>query len=181
MSEQEPRDKQQESQEEPAGNGGSRENLTELYEKMSRVFRTNMERAGSLSEEAFERALRETREWAGRLREHYADDITRVGDYIRRDWHAGIRYTQEHYRRNFDFDRLQAGALDLISQLAKMAGAQLEAFASKINDRLTYKTGEIAGAGSLQCTNCEQVLSFDKATRIPPCPKCRGTSFRRSF
>jgi ElaB/YqjD/DUF883 family membrane-anchored ribosome-binding protein len=182
MNEQEPRDEQ-----EPKGPGGSsfREDLTELYESMSRVFRDKLEQAGTLSEEAFERALHETRDWAGKLkenyREHYAEDISRVAEFIRRDWHEGIRYAREQYRRSFDLDRLQTGAMDLVARLARIAGAQLEAFAARIHDRLTYKTGEIAGAGTLQCNGCGQTLAFDKATRIPPCPKCRGTSFRRSF
>ncbi len=159
----------------------SRDGLTELYEKMSRTLRDNLERAGTLTEEAFERALRETRDWAGKFREHYADDVNRVSDYIRRDWHEAIRFTQQQARRSFDLDRLQAGVLGVLGRLAKSAGAQLDAFAGKVSERLTYKTGEIAGSGSLQCAQCEQVLSFEKATRIPPCPKCRNTTFRRSF
>lgn len=181
MTDQDPRHEQQQEQPGGPGAGWGRENLTDLYERMSRAFRENLERAGTLTEEGFERALRETREWANRFRDTYADDVTRVAEFIRRDWHAAIRFTQEQYRRNFDLDRLQAGALGVLSRLAKQAGEQLDAFASKINDRLTYKTGEIAGAGTLQCTQCEQTLTFDKATRIPPCPRCRSTQFRRSF
>lgn len=185
MSEQEHEEQGGDEQRKGFAGGWSREDLTELYETMSRIFRDNMERAGTLTEEAFERALRETRDWAGKMREnyrdHYADDVSRVADYIRRDWHEGIRYAREQYRRNFDFDRLQAGAMGALSRLAKSAGEQLEAFASKLSERLTYKTGEIAGAGTLQCLQCDQQLVFDKATRIPPCPKCHGTQFRRSF
>lgn len=158
-----------------------RRNLAELYERMSKILLESLERAGTLSEEAFERALKESRDWAGRMKEHYADDIASVSEFIRRDWLNAIRYTREQTRRSFDLDRLQAGAMGLISRLAKSAGSQLEGFANRINERLTYKTGEIAGAGSLECIKCGQSLSFDKATRIPPCPKCRGTVFRRSF
>ena len=181
MTDQEPRNEQEQQQQQQDSGGDNRENLTELYEKMSRIFRESLERAGSLTEEAFERALRESREWAGKFRENYAEDISRVADYIRRDWHAAIQFARDQYRRNFDLDRLQAGALGVLFRLAKSAGEQLETFASKLNERLTYKTGEIAGAGTLQCTQCQQSLIFEKATRIPPCPKCRGTVFRRSF
>ncbi len=165
---------------EPGGEG-KRENLTELYETMSRFFRENLERAGSLSDEVFERALREAREQAAKLRDTYGDDVGHVADSIRRDWHNAIRFTGEQYRRKLELDRLQAGVLGVLARLAKSAGEQLEAFASQINQRLTYKTGEIAGAGTLQCDRCEQTLSFEKATRIPPCPRCHGTVFRRSF
>lgn len=176
-------DEHESKQEETSGEGpkGRRESLTALYDKMSGAFRENLERAGTLSEEAFERALRETREWASKFREHYADDVQRVSDYIRRDWQEAIRFTQEQYRRKFDLDRLQAGALGVLARLARGAGAQLDAFASKMSERLTYKTGEIAGAGTIVCTSCEQSLSFEKATRIPPCPKCHGTTYRRTF
>jgi Zinc-ribbon containing domain len=174
-------DQQPGQEEQGPGPGRPREPLAELYEAMSRILREKMERAGTFTEEAFERALHETREWADKFRGTYGEDIARVSEYIRRDWHAAIGYMQGQVRRNFDVDRLQAGALDVLANLARSAGAQLDAFASKLNERLTYKTGEIAGAGSLLCNGCGQLLAFDKATRIPPCPKCHGTVFRRSF
>jgi len=159
----------------------SKASTVELYEKMSKIFREKFERAGSLSEEAFEKAMSETREWGERMRDNYGDDVSKVTEFIRRDWHDAIRFTREQTRRSFDLERLQAGAMDLISRLAKSAGTQLEDFASRISERLTYKTGEIAGAGTLQCIKCEQNLILDKATRIPPCPKCHNTLFRRSY
>ncbi len=177
MSEQEPSNDRQ-NERGPSSAGSS---LVDLYERMSNIFRDNLERAGTLTEEAFERALKESRDWAGKMRDYYADDIARVSAFIRRDWHDAIRFTRDQTRKSLDLDRLQAGALDVISKMAKTAGEQLEVFANKITDRLSYKTGEIAGAGTLQCTRCEQALTFDKATRIPPCPKCRNTTFRRSF
>lgn len=174
-------EKTPDSSKQEEGNGEARPNLTELYEKMSLVLRENLAKAGTLTEEAFERALKESREWAEKMREHYGDDIGKVAGFIRRDWHAAIQFTREQTRRRFDMDRLQVGLLDVLSSLARSAGEQLEEFANKINDRLTYKTGEIAGAGKLVCLGCQQQLSFEKATRIPPCPKCRHTSFRRTF
>ena len=166
------------SQQEP---GSDRPDLTELYERMSRTVRENLERAGQVSEEALERALQEARDVAAKLRENYGEDVARVAEYIRRDWNATLRRTREQARRSFDFDRLQTGVLSTLARLAKAAGEQLAQWAGRIDERLTYKTGEIAGAGTLQCQQCRQTLSFEKATRIPPCPKCRGTAFRRGF
>ena len=168
----------------PDGAGHDRDqkaNLVDLYERMSKILRQNLERAGMLTEEAFELALNESREWAYKLRENYGDDISKVAEFIRRDWHEAIRFTRERTRKSLDLDRLQAGLLDLLSRLAKSAGSQLDSFASKLQERLTYKTGEIAGAGTLECTGCGQDLFFDKPTRIPPCPKCRGTNFTRGY
>ncbi len=156
-------------------------NPVELYEKMSKTLRENLERAGSFTEEVFEAALRESREWAQKLRENYSSDVGRVSDFIRRDWHEAIRISREQARKSLDLDRLQLGLLALLARLAQSAGSQLESFASRLNERLTYKTGEIAGAGTLECSGCGRQLPIEKPTRIPPCPKCRGTDFLRSF
>jgi len=42
-----------------------------------------------------------------------------------------------------------------------------------------YKTGEIAGFGTLICDRCGEKLHFHKAARIPPCPGCHETAFHR--
>ena len=178
MDKQVPREEQK--RQEP-GREAKPDPLAELYETLSRFFRENLERAGTLSDEAFERALHEAREQAGRLRQSYADDVAKVADSVRRDWNDAIRFTQEQTRGKLELERLQAGALGVLARLARSAGEQLEAFASRINQRLSDKTGEIAGAGTLACERCEQTLHFEKATRIPPCPRCHGSVFRRRF
>lgn len=164
------------------GAGGEpRANLVDLYEKMSKALRENLERAGTYTEEAFEAALRESKDWAQRMREAYSDDITKVSEFIRRDWHEAVRISRDQASKTLDFERLQVGMLGFLMRMAQTAGSQLEGFASRLNERLTYKTGEIAGAGTLDCNQCHQQLLIEKPTRIPPCPKCRGTVFRRSY
>ncbi|MBI3993955.1 MAG: hypothetical protein HY342_11830 [Candidatus Lambdaproteobacteria bacterium] len=173
-------DKHTQQEGESGGNGG-RGNLTELYERMSKLVRERMERAGAITEETLERALKESQELAAKFKLNYGDDVAKVADFVKRDWYEAIRLTRDQSRRSFDLDRLQVGILGLLSRFAETAGNQLESFARRVNERLTYKTGEIAGAGTLECQQCHQHLNFDKATRIPPCPKCRGTIYRRSF
>ena len=163
---------------EPAGSKG---NLVELYEKMSKSLRSNLDRAGTLTEDVFERAMKESQELALKMRDHYGDDIKKVSDFIRRDWYEAIRYTRDQTRKSLDLERIQVGIMGVLSRLAQTAGSQLENFASRMQERLTYKTGEIAGAGTLECKQCGQILRYEKPTRIPPCPKCRNTLFSRGF
>jgi len=168
----------------PRENGelaGSKRNLAELYEKMSKTLRSNLDRAGTLTEDVFERALKESQELALKMRDHYGDDIKKVSDFIRRDWYETIRYTRDQTWKNLDLERIQVGIMGVLSRMAQTAGSQLESFASRMQERLTYKTGEIAGAGTLECKECGQILRYEKPTRIPPCPKCRNTLFRRGF
>ncbi|MCZ6628258.1 MAG: hypothetical protein O7E56_08530 [SAR324 cluster bacterium] len=167
---------------EARGPGGAQKgNLVDLYEKMSKILGENLDRAGMITEEAFELALKESREWAQKMKEDYGEDIAKVSDFIRRDWHEAIRHIRQQAQKSLGIGRIQVGLLEVLSRMAESAGSQLEIFANKLKERLTYKTGEIAGAGSLECQNCEQMLEFEKPTRIPPCPKCRGTIFSRRF
>ena len=160
---------------------GSKRGLEELYEKMSRIFRENLEKTGNITEEIFEKSLKDSRDWAGKLKEHYSEDINKVSESIRRDWLNAVQHSSEQTKKKLDLDRIQAGVLGVLSKIAQTAGNQLESFAAKINERLTYKTGEIAGPGTLVCTNCGQNLTVEKPTRIPPCPKCHATQFRRTY
>ena len=155
--------------------------MESLYEKMSKAVRENLEKAGELTEETLERALKESREWARQLREHYADDVPKVVEFLRRDFQDAIRLTREQTRKKLDIDRLGVGVLAFVQRMAQKAGSRLDSFASRLGERLTYKTGEIAGPGTLTCLNCGQQMAIETASRIPPCPKCRGTGFRRSY
>lgn len=42
-----------------------------------------------------------------------------------------------------------------------------------------YKTGEISGPGAYQCMQCSEIIHLDKPGRLPPCPKCHATEYKR--
>jgi hypothetical protein len=50
----------------------------------------------------------------------------------------------------------------------------------KLDTSLKYKTGEISHGGEFICTNCDGKIHLKHPGRIPPCPKCTKTDFRRS-
>lgn len=50
----------------------------------------------------------------------------------------------------------------------------------KLDTSLKYKTGEITHGGEFICTNCEGRIQLKHPGRLPPCPKCSKTDFRRS-
>lgn len=155
--------------------------MADLYEKMSKVLRENLERAGMLTEEAFEKALNDSRAWALKFKESHQEEIGRVAEFIRRDWQEDVRAAGQQARKTLDPDRLHAGLLGLLLQLVHSMGDRLEQWAGRLRERLTYRTGEIAGAGTLACNGCGEQLRFDKPAPIPPCPNCGGNSFTRSY
>lgn len=161
--------------------GGEGENLSGLYEKMAKELRERLEHAGEVTGEALDKAMHETREWAGKMREHYQEDIERVSQYLRRDMEAAVRRAADETRRAFDAGRLQAGFMGLVSSLAHKAGEQFERWAKSIDRHITYNTGEVTGPGTLVCTACGQEMHMEETSHIPPCPRCHHSEFHRHF
>lgn len=50
----------------------------------------------------------------------------------------------------------------------------------KVESSLKYKTGEITHGGEFICTGCKGKVHLKHPGRLPPCPKCTKTEFRRS-
>ncbi len=42
------------------------------------------------------------------------------------------------------------------------------------------KTGEKPGRGVYSCTNCHTKMNLDASDKMPPCPKCSNTEFKKS-
>ena len=40
-------------------------------------------------------------------------------------------------------------------------------------------TGQKPGSGSYVCTNCGTEVSLGSGDKMPPCPKCTNTSFKK--
>lgn len=40
------------------------------------------------------------------------------------------------------------------------------------------KTGEVPGAGTYTCTNCQQKVSLNAGDKMPPCPRCSNNEFK---
>jgi hypothetical protein len=45
---------------------------------------------------------------------------------------------------------------------------------------LTFRTGDITTAGTLNCENCGWLLVANRTTLLPPCPQCGDTVFRKT-
>jgi hypothetical protein len=48
------------------------------------------------------------------------------------------------------------------------------------NPALTFRTGDIASAGTLACAGCGWTIISSRTTMLPPCPQCSETAFRKS-
>ncbi len=79
----------------------------------------------------------------------------------------------------FDLDLMEQRMLDVFSRVADQTSVQLRGWAEQARQASLYRTGEISGPGTLVCTSCGEQIQIHKAGRIPSCPKCQATSFKR--
>ena len=89
-------------------------------------------------------------------------------------WHDIAQETEHVY----ELSRDKGGAflLNITRGLSEWG----QTVGQKLDTSLKYKTGEISHGGEFICTNCEGKIHLKHPGRIPPCPKCSKTEFRRS-
>jgi len=114
-----------------------------------------------------------TAERGEQLRRYLARDLDQTVD--------AARELGETARQRLDPERLEAGALASIAGVLEWAGKSMLKLSTKARKPLTCKTGEITSAGTLTCQACGQQLHLEKTGHIPPCPKCKGTVFTKSY
>ncbi len=164
-----------------AGDGGDE---ADQYDQLAARFRELFEQGAEKSAEFARAALEKAREQltgAGafseeqgqRLKGFLERDIGRAGEFAR-------SFSQEAKDR-LEPSRIGVGALSSIVSLMNVAGRALSSLSDMADQALSCHSGEITSAGTLTCTACDKEMHFKKTGRIPPCPSCHGTEFRKSY
>mgnify|MGYP001027522578 FL=1 len=158
--------------------------MVEAYDRMLK--HTHDAIAGAQKE-----AVPRMRELVEKARDHMVElgELTReegakVAGYLERDLKDAASYiaeTGEGLREwwRFDLKLMEDRMLDIFASVADQTSLQLREWAEQARQAPAYRTGEITGPGTLVCEACGEGLTFVKAGRIPPCPKCGGTGFKR--
>ena len=148
-----------------------------LYEKLA-------SRTADLLEEGkktFDEALKKAKEELASAGDFSREQADRLGGYVRRDLKENAGKAAEAVKKAIEPQRIAAGAQSAFSRILTSAAATLTELAERSEKSLEYKTGEITSAGTLTCKDCEAEMHMTKTTRIPPCPKCHKTVFRKSY
>ncbi len=155
------------------------------YEALRREVR---ELLGEAQERLSPERIRQTvDEGVRRLREagrFTAETLGRAAETVRKDLLSAARELRPGVDRLTD---TAGGLLETVrdrgGHLAALAARALGEWAQELGDRLdaalAYHTGEVAHAGAFQCTRCGEVIHLSQTGRLPPCPKCHHTTFRR--
>lgn len=167
--------------------------LAELHEKI------NPENVG----QAMEKVLTDLRERG----EHSREVITRAGETLKKDITSSVdqlkpKLDEDLAATRHDFKRLQnkGGALwreisqeaEYVTKLSLDKGGAVllnvtrglgewsKSLSAKLDSSLAYRTGEITHGGEFTCTGCGGEIHLKNPGRLPPCPKCSKSDFRRS-
>ena len=161
----------------------TKDRLAHAYDRMLERVRHTLDTAEKRVAPTLEHALKDARERAVELGEITREEADKVADYVRQDLHDMAEYlneTSRDYREWFrmDLQLIEAKIMDMLGSIADRTRVEIAEIAARAAVRERH-TGEIAGPGVLACSNCGEELHFKTSGHIPPCPKCKSTSFRR--
>lgn len=157
-----------------------------MLEHVKDLWHTAEEKAIPTLSENIEKAA----EKASELGEVTKEEAEKVGKYIQRDLEQAGDYLSDYVEENgpqlenwikdeLEFAEVQFA--EMFANLADKTRLELDALAERARQVGVWRTGEITNVGVLYCQSCDEVLHFKKPGHIPPCPKCKGTEFKKVF
>jgi len=158
--------------------------LIKGYNRMMERAREAIEQAESKAMPVLRESIEKARHTAVELEELSHDEAQKIADWLKRDLQDASSHLAKTRKGladwlRFDLDLVEDSLLGLLKQVADPALVELTKLREELKRDLPYHTGEITGPGTLHCGTCNETLHFHGTARIPPCPKCHGTTFRR--
>ena len=159
--------------------------MVQAYEEMLKRTHDSLAKAGQETVPALRELLEKSRDHMVELGELTREEAAKVADYVERDIKDAATYITEtgaDLRQwwRFDLDQVEQRLLEMFTSVADQTSLQLRGWADQARHAIGYHTGEISGPGTLVCTACGTEVHLHQTGRIPPCPKCHATQFKRA-
>ncbi|MFA5627025.1 MAG: zinc ribbon-containing protein [Thiohalomonadaceae bacterium] len=163
---------------------GAKQYLIDAYYRMLERLKNSLDSASEKATPVIEQAISQAQEAATELGELSREEAERISQYLRRDIEDAAMFLNESGTElkdwlKFDLQMVEQHLAEIFRDSVdhtRLALTQLAQHANKLGE---WRTGEITGIGTLQCKSCGESLNFHRISRIPPCPKCHNTTFRR--
>jgi hypothetical protein len=137
----------------------------------------------TLNADTIRQAIDDARSQMRQLGEYTADTIEKGIVSIEKEM---LGATQRMGSRLENFSERSADLFyvwrDRGGQFLARAATAIGGWAQQVRGRIgqqTYRTGEMAAGGTLECTNCGERVMLETPAHVPLCPKCRKSEFRR--
>jgi hypothetical protein len=158
--------------------------LGEVYEKMYESVAENFHKAEEKSGPILHKLVDEAKEEAIKLKQVSEENGEKLAEWLKRDLDDAVSYLAEtgHELKDwlgFETRLLESEFIDLLLKAADNTTLKLIQLKKNADKASTYHTGEITGPGTLLCSQCGEKLHFYKSGKVPPCPKCHATVYKR--
>lgn len=155
-----------------------------LYDRFAEKSRELFEASHEKGREALDKAMDLAREQLAAAGEFSTEQGEQFKSYLRRDLEQtadDMRRLGQEAQERLHPSRVGAGALSSLAKLMHATGDAMNSLSRKAEETLTYNTGELTTAGTLTCSACDQKVQLKDTGHVPPCPRCHGTRFRKSY
>lgn len=156
--------------------------MEEAYQHMLERVYEHMTGEGVPLEKAIDLAREDTAQNKGIA----PDEADKIAGYLLRDLQdLGDHLRQDKEKKDLrdwllmDTTLIEAAIRDLLFSVADKTDVELMDLAEHHWRPTLLHTGEVTAPGVLVCTFCGEELHFDRIARIPPCPHCNNTEFKR--
>ncbi|MDX8391509.1 MAG: NADP-dependent isocitrate dehydrogenase [Mariprofundaceae bacterium] len=151
------------------------------YDQLAARFTELFESGAGKTSEFAHSALDKAREQLTAAGAFSEDQGQKLKTFMERDFSMMATSMRDEAKERFDPARLGAGAMASISGLLHGASSLLTDAANRADKNLHCRSGEIISAGTLVCSQCGHEIHKKKTGRVPPCPKCHATDFKKSY
>lgn len=162
----------------------TKEFLTEKYDLLATSFHRTYLAGKQRGRRAMTLAMNKAHHQLIDAGEFSAEQGKELKQYMAKDLDqtiADVEHLGDSAKDKLNPSRLSAGALSSLSAVLNIADSNLQSLKNKTSEKLKFKTGEVTSAGTLTCLACGQVVHLKATSHVPPCPKCKATSFSKGY
>jgi hypothetical protein len=165
-------------------NSDFEQKLIAAYDRMTERVHEFIHDAEEQTLPTLQRALDKARQQAIELKELSSDEAAQIAEWFRRDMMDAAAQLKSNGKEfsdwlSFDTSLVEERALELFAKVADNTRLELDQLAQQAEHAGEYHTGQVTGIGTLVCESCGKAVHFNKTSRIPPCPACSASVFKR--
>jgi hypothetical protein len=156
--------------------------LVDAYENFSQKTKDILEQSQEKTSQALEIAMEKARESLEKTEEVTREESQRLKAFLKRDLEQtanDIRNIESYTVEHFKPASIKVGFYNLLSYLSSNSADVFDSLAEWADKEVVVHTGEVTGPTTLSCDSCSSKMHFKESGRVPPCPKCHKTEFRR--
>lgn len=160
------------------------EKLVHAYNRMMERVKDLLQRSENKTLATLAHSVERAKDKAVELGELSREEAERIGDYLRRDLEDAGEYLADTGEAlstwlQFDLELVEDRLWEAFTAAADQTKLAYLELAQRAQRASEYHTGDITTMGTLQCTQCGELLHFHATGHIPPCPRCHNTRFVR--